>query len=413
MMSMPNDNRIRIAVIGGGAAGLFSAGIALSQGADVTIYEHMAKLGRKLLITGKGRCNLTNNCTREEFLSSVITNPRFLYSALNAFSTEDCITFFENLGLPLKTERGKRVFPVSDQAGDVLRVLETYAKGAHIVHRHVDKLLVEDGRIVGLHADKDAYFDKVILATGGASYPLTGSDGSGHKLARDVGHTIVPLVPSLVPLVSPDPICQEMMGLSLKNVAITVKELQGKTYYQDFGEMLFTHFGVSGPMILSASTHLRQADFSRLVLEIDLKPSLDEKTLDKRLLSDFASGANRDLINIMGGLLPKKMCLPFVLRCGIDPQKKVHDISKEERRILLTTLKHFTIPVSGFRPLKEAIVTAGGVSVNEIFPKTMESRLISGLYFAGEIMDVDAYTGGFSLQIAFSTAYLAGLSASQ
>lgn len=412
MTSMQSVKVPEIAIIGGGAAGLLAAGTALSMGAKVTIFEHMPFCGKKLLITGKGRCNVTNACDRDTFLSNVITNPRFLYSALAAFSIEDTMALFEGLGVPLKIERGRRVFPVSDKAADVVNALKRYAKDARVIHHHVERLLVEDGCVVGVVAGESYPFDAVILATGGASYPLTGSDGSGHSLAMQVGHTMTPLTPSLVPLVSPDPICQEMQGLSLKNVGLTLKDTASKVYYKDFGEMLFTHFGLSGPMVLSGSTHLRKADFSSLIAEIDLKPALDEKTLDQRILSDFQENPNKDFINILGGLLPQKMIAPFAARTGIDPRKKIHDISKEERGILLHTLKHFTIPISGFRPLQEAIVTAGGIKVSEIDPKTMQSKLVGNLYFAGEIIDVDAYTGGYSLQIAFSTGYLAAMSAS-
>lgn len=411
MTFMPNVDAPRIAIIGGGAAGLLAAGTALEYGARVTIFEHMPFLGKKLLITGKGRCNVTNDCDRDTFLSNVLTNPRFLYSALSAFTIEDTISLFEELGVPLKTERGRRVFPVSDKASDIVEALKKRAKGAEVIHAHVKALLTENGAITGVRADKDYPFDSVILATGGASYPLTGSDGSGYALARAVGHTISPLMPSLIPLTSPDPVCKELQGLSLKNVGLSLKNSAGKVLYHDFGEMLFTHFGISGPMVLSASTHLRSVAFDGLVAEIDLKAALDEKTLDQRLLSDFASNLNKDLVNAMSGLLPQKMIEPFIARTGVDPRKKVHDISKEERGTILHTLKHFTIPLSGFRPLEEAIVTAGGIKVSEIDPKTMQSKLVHNLYFAGEVIDVDAYTGGYSLQIAFSTGYLAAIHA--
>ncbi len=410
-MSMPSGKRL--AVIGGGAAGLMAAGTALRAGASVTVFEHMPRMGTKLLITGKGRCNVTNDCTPEEFLKNVISNPRFLYSAASDFTSDDTQRLFEDLGVPLKVERGQRVFPVSDKAADIVAALKKYTHGAVFIHEKVTELLCEDGAIKGIKTDKNAYtFDAVILATGGASYPLTGSDGSGYALARAVGHSTTPLTPSLVPLVSPDPLCAEMQGLSLRNVKIRMI-MQGKTIYEDFGEMLFTHFGLSGPVILSASAHLRGHSFTDAFTEIDLKPALDDATLEARLLSDFRENANKDLRNELSHLLPQKMILPFSQKVGIDPAKKVHDITKEERRAIFNGLRHFSIPISGFRPLREAIVTAGGVNVKEINPKTMESKLISGLYFAGEVMDLDAYTGGFNLQIAFCTAHRAAVCAAE
>ena len=405
-MYTQNDNQNRVAVVGGGAAGLFATAILLEHGVDVTLFEHMPRTGTKLLITGKGRCNVTNNCTPEEVLNNVVTNPRFLYSALSNLTPQDVMTFFEGHGVPLKTERGQRVFPVSDQSQDIVNALRQAVRGATLVKERVTALLLGGTTIQGVRAGRDYAFDKVLLATGGLSYPKTGSDGSGYTLAQQAGHTIVAPTPSLVPLTSPDGICREMQGLSLRNVGLTVK-VGGKKLYEDFGEMLFTHFGVSGPMVLSASARMKGVDFGHTVLQIDLKPALDEKALDARLLSDFAKNANRDFINELGCLLPQKMLLPFAQKVGIDPHKKVPDITKEERRRLLTTLKAFTIRVNGFRPIEEAIITSGGVSCKEVNPKTMMSKLVEGLYFAGEILDVDAYTGGFNLQIAFSTAHLA------
>ncbi len=409
-MSTPNAKRI--AVIGGGAAGLMAAGYAVRAGADVTVFEHMPRTGTKLLITGKGRCNVTNDCTEAEFLQNVISNPRFLYSAASDFTPADTQSFFEELGVPLKVERGHRVFPQSDKAADIVAALRKYASGATLIHEKVTSLTQSDGVITGVVTNRPYLFDAVIMATGGASYPLTGSDGSGYALAREVGHTITKLTPSLVPLVSPDPICRDMQGLSLRNVKVRIFD-NGKSIYEDFGEMLFTHFGLSGPTILSASAHMRACAFSNTEVHIDLKPALDEHALDVRLLSDFKANANKDVQNELATLLPQKMILPFTERAGIDAHKKVHDITREERARIRETLRNFTVPVSGFRPLREAIVTAGGVHVREVSPKTMESKLISGLYFAGEILDLDAYTGGFNLQIAFSTARRAAQSATE
>ena len=411
---MQNDNSmIKIAVIGGGAAGMMAAGTATMYGADVTVFESTDRLGKKLAITGKGRCNVTNNCTREEFLENVTKNSRFLYAALSAFSCEDTMTHFESLGVSLKTERGRRVFPESDKAIDVVNALRQYCSGARVIHHKVSSVSrSENGFIVT--ADKKQYpFDKVIIATGGKSYPLTGSDGSGYRFAMKLGHSVTELIPSLIPLVSHSPLCREMQGLSLKNVKISIKDEAERILYTDFGEMMFAHFGVTGPVILSASAHIRDYDITTLKLCIDLKPALDEKTLDARLLSDFQKKTNKDLINALGDLLPSKMIEPFIALSGIDGRKKVNSITKEERKTLLNTLKSFEIPLDGYRPIEEAIITSGGVEVKEISPKTMESKLVEGLYFCGEVIDVDAYTGGYNLQIAFSTGYLAGKSAAE
>lgn len=399
----------KIAVIGGGAAGMMAAGTAVRLGASVTVYEHQEKLLRKVGITGKGRCNLTNDCSVQDFIPNVVRNPRFLYTALSRFSPEDTKALMEELGVPLKTERGNRVFPVSDRASDIVRALCRYAGGAHVVHEHVTAILTENGKVIGVRAGKDEFFDAVILATGGKSYPLTGSDGSGYALASSLGHTVTPLAPSLVPITSSDPVCPEMQGLSLKNVGLQiVRRGDKKVLYTDFGEMMFTHFGLTGPMVLSASSHLHGEDIASLDAVIDMKPALDEKTLDARLLSDFAKYANRDFGNALGDLLPAKMIPVLIRYTGIPADKKVHTVTKDERRALLSALKHFSFPLSGFRPIAEAIVTSGGIDVKEIDPKTMMSKIIDGLYFAGEIIDVDAYTGGFNLQIAFSTGHLAG-----
>ena len=403
----------KICVIGGGPAGMMAAGTAVMYGADVTIFEAMPFLGKKLAITGKGRCNVTNVSTTQELLDNITKNPRFLYSALCTYTPEDVMATFENLGVPLKVERGNRVYPASDKAKDIVDAMRRYCEGASVINEKVKKIFANDDGTFSIKADKEYRFDKVILATGGKSYPLTGSDGSGYRLATALGHHVTELIPSLIPINSPSKLCPDMQGLSLKNVSIKVIDETGDVLYTDFGEMMFTHFGVTGPMILSASAHLRNKDISKLTLSIDLKPALDEKTLDTRLLNDFKLNANKDFINSLSGLLPSKMISPFISLTGIDERKKINAITKDERKIILTTLKDFRIPLHSFRPIEEAIVTSGGIEVKEISPKTMESKLIPGLFFAGEVIDVDAYTGGFNLQIAFSTGYLAGKSAAE
>ena len=405
------SDTIKIAVIGGGAAGLMAAGTAAKCGADVTIFEHMEYVGRKIGITGKGRCNLTNACNLQEFMENVPRNPRFLYAALNALSPDDTMQLFEQLGVKLKVERARRVFPENDKAATIVNALRRYTSDARVLHKKIQSVTAKDGGFI-MNGDDGLYFDKVILATGGRSYPRTGSDGSGHKLARRLGHSVTPLYGSLVPLTSPSPYCPAMQGLSLKNVSIRIERC-GKTLYTDFGEMLFTHFGVSGPMILSASAHLSGEDLSGVMLYIDWKSALDEKTLDERLIALFEKESNRDFINSLSSLLPSAAIDSFIGATGIPAHKKVREITKEERKRLLTLLKSFPIPLSGFRPIEEAIITRGGVDVKEITPKTMESKITPGLYFAGEIIDVDAYTGGYNLQIAFSTGYLAGKSAAE
>ena len=417
MTFMQSDNfnyiQTKIAVIGGGAAGMIAAGTAALYGADVTIFESTDRLGKKLAITGKGRCNVTNNCTRDEFLENVTKNPRFLYTALSAFSTEDTMNLFESLGVELKTERGRRVFPKSEKAIEIVNALKNYSSAAKVVHKKVVKITKSDDKFLLNAGSKEYLFDKVIIATGGKSYPLTGSDGSGYLLAMNLGHSITDLIPSLIPLESNSPLCKSMQGLSLKNVKISIKDEAERVLYTDFGEMMFTHFGVTGPVILSASAHIRNLNIAKLTLSIDLKPALDEKTLDQRLLSDFSKKSNKDFVNSLGDLLPTKMIEPFIALSGIDSRKKVNSITKEERKQILSTLKSFDIPLDGLRPIEEAIVTSGGVEVKEISPKTMESKLCSGLYFCGEVIDLDAYTGGYNLQIAFSTGYLAGKSAAE
>ena len=404
-----------VAVIGGGAAGLMAAYSAARYGARVTLFERNDRCGRKLAITGKGRCNITNDCSVEELLQNVPTNPRFLYSALGRFDTSDTKAFFEERGVALKVERGRRVFPVSDRAEDIVRALVGACKemGVCICYERVTALRIENGELQGLTTEKNSYdAEAVIVCTGGKSYPRTGSDGDGYALARSAGHSVTPLLPSLVPICSESKLCPSLQGLSLKNVSLSVVRKQdGKEVYSDFGEMMFTHFGFTGPMILSASAHIPDIAEGKYEARINLKPALDEKTLDARIVSDFSKYSNKDFLNALGDLLPQKLIPVIVSLSGIDARKKVNSITKEERRALCEVIRCLRIPLSRFRPINEAIITKGGVSVKEINPKTMESKLCRGLYFAGEVIDVDAYTGGYNLQIAFSTAVLAGESA--
>ncbi len=414
-----------VAVIGGGAAGLMAAATAAElcdpATEEVWLIEQNDRMGKKLRITGKGRCNLTNDCDRDEFLANVPTNPRFLYAALAAFDTEDTKAYFEALGVPLKVERGKRVFPVSDKAGDVVDALVRHVRelGVHTVTGRVSAIQAAptdegDGSAVSALriGERVLPVSAAILCTGGCSYPVTGSDGNGYRLAERLGHTIVPPRPSLVPLVCAGDLCPRMMGLSLRNVRLKVEDTRtGQCIYEDFGELLFTHYGVTGPLILSASAHIPDVESGHYVLHINLKPALDETALDSRLLADFKKYANRDFINALGDLLPLKAIEPMVALSGIDPRRKVNTITREERRALAAILHDLPLTPIRPRPIAEAIVTKGGVSVKEVNPKTMESKRVSGLYFAGEILDVDAYTGGFNLQIAFSTARLAAMSA--
>ena len=401
------DRPITIAVVGGGAAGLMAAARALSLGADVTVFERNDRVGKKLAITGKGRCNLTNDSPPEVHLQNVLSNPRFLSSAARRFTAADTMAFFEGLGVPLKTERGNRVFPVSDRAADVVAALAGLVSG-RVEHRRVTGLTVEDGTVTGVRLGKtERCFDAVILCTGGLSYPRTGSDGDGFRMAEALGIETAMPRPSLVPMTSPDRFCAAMQGLSLKNTALRVEREDGRIVYTDFGEMMFTHFGVTGPMILSASAMIPDLVPGRYRLLLDLKPALDEKALDARLLSDFGKTLNRDFANSLGALLPAKMIPVVVGLSGIAPNKKVHDITRDERRSLVTLLKRFPIRVDGFRPIDEAIVTKGGISVKELDPRTMAVKRFPGLFAAGELIDVDAYTGGFNLQIAFSTAVCA------
>lgn len=391
-----------------------AAVFAADGGADVTVIERNSVCGRKIRITGKGRCNLTNDCDMNEFLRNVPTNPRFLYSALSFFSTEDTQRFFESLGVPLKVERGRRVFPVSDRAADIQEALISAcrSRGVRILTARAEEVCASDGAVTGIRIGGEVLpFDRVVVATGGMSYPRTGSDGDGYGFARKLSHSVTPLIPSLVPLTSRSGICSKMQGLSLKNVALSVVDkTTGKVVYEDFGEMMFTHFGMTGPMILSASAHLSDISAGRYEARIDLKPALDDQALDNRILSDFAKYKNKDLVNSLGDLLPQKMIPVIIELSGIPERKKINSITKEERARLVSLLRAFPVSIDSFRPIDEAIVTKGGVSVKEINPKTMESKLVSGLYFAGEVLDVDAYTGGYNLQIAFSTGALAGSS---
>lgn len=399
-------------VIGGGAAGMMAAIFAARLGAPVMILEKNSACGKKLRITGKGRCNLTNHCGRDAFFANIPGDPRFLYAAWNRFSTADTEAFFEELGVPLKVERGNRVFPVSDKAGDVVEALvrECRRCGVEIRHATVTGLALEGGGVCGVKCGERVLpAGAVVVATGGVSYPLTGSTGDGYRFAAMAGHTVRPLVPSLVPLVEKGHFCATVQGLSLRNVRLTVRESAGgRPVFEDFGELMFTHFGLTGPLVLSASAHLSPMSPGRYVAYIDLKPALDEKTLDARLLSDFSKYANRDLLNAFGDLLPQKLIVPFVERSGIEPRKKVNTLKREERRTLLTLLKALPVEIAGFRPVSEAIVTKGGVALPEVVPGSMRSRKCEGLFFAGEVLDLDAYTGGFNLQIAFSTGVLAG-----
>lgn len=403
------EHSVRVAVVGGGAAGLMAAGYAAELGAKVTLFEKNRSFGKKLLITGKGRCNLTNACDEATFIKNVLRNPRFLYTAIHRFSPADTMAFFEEAGVPLKVERGNRVFPVSDRSGDIVNALKRYVEkgGVRPVFAPVTGLFADGQHWMVATEHRRTAFDAVILATGGKSYPLTGSTGDGYRFAQALGLTVVPPRPSLVPLTSPDRICRDLQGLSLKNVGVTACSREGKKLSEDFGELLFTHFGLSGPTILSLSAYLEKELGKGVQVVIDLKPALDEKTLDKRLLQDFSRYSNRLFAHALDDLLPKKMIAPLIGRSAIAPDKRVNEITKEERGHLVHLLKNFTVEVNGTRPLSEAIVTAGGVAVDQVDPRTMQVRTLPGLYLAGEILDVDAYTGGFNLQIAFATARLA------
>ena len=389
---------------------------AAEQGGRVSLLEPNERLGKKLNITGKGRCNVTNNCSMEELLAHVPRNGRFLYSAFSKFGSQDTMAFFEDLGVALKTERGNRVFPQSDSAFDITDALRRRLRKLHVtwVHDRAREILTEDGRVTGVAGEKAAYSaDAVILATGGMSYPGTGSTGDGYAMASALGHTIIEPKASLVPLVSPDPCCARMQGLSLRNVELTALNQKNKAVFKEFGEMLFTHFGVTGPLILSASAHLRRWEKEEYRLVIDLKPALDAQKLEARILRDLTEQHNRDFEKVVSGLVPHSMVSVILEKLQIPGELKCHSVTREQRRALVELLKKFTIPVTGTRSVKEAIVTTGGIKVSEVQPSTMESKLVGGLYIAGEVLDVDAYTGGFNLQIAWATGHEAGVSAAE
>ena len=389
---------------------MMAAGRGIELGADVILAERMDRTGLKLGITGKGRCNLTNECTDDEFMRNVPRNPKFLYAALARFGPAETMRFFEKLGVPLKTERGKRVFPVSDRALDVVAAMRRYSSGAKLMRGEAARLIAEDGRCAGavLSDGREIRADAVIVCSGGLSYPQTGSAGAGYALARQAGLEVTPCVPSLVPLEARESWCAECMGLSLKNVGLKIfEEGRKKPVYTDFGEMMFTHFGVTGPMILSASAYLDFAKGRGYTAVIDLKPALDEGTLDARVLRDWGEEQSRDFGNSLGKLLPSSL-IPVVVRLsGIPAETKINSVTRAQRQDLVRLLKSLTLRITGARPVEEAIVTRGGVSVKELDPRTMEAKKLPGLYFAGEVIDVDAYTGGFNLQIAWMTARLA------
>lgn len=404
----------KVAVIGGGAAGLMAAVTAAEHGNDVTVFERNARPARKVMITGKGRCNVTNNCDRDTFMANTPHGSRFMYSAFSAFSAEDTMRFFEGRGVPLKTERGNRVFPVSDKAVDIVDALVKAAdkSGVKLVNARVVKVISQNGAVSSLitESGKEFFFDKIILATGGKSYPVTGSTGDGYEIATDLGHSVTPLRPSLVPIMVTENFCTKLCGLSLKNVKLTLwHKDKKKPVYSDLGEMLFTDFGISGPLVLSASAYIDKEP-SDYIVKIDLKPALDADTLDKRILRDFSNEPNKDFINSLDELLPKRLISVIVNNSEIDPRKKVNSITKVERQRLVKEIKELSMQVFRLRPIEEAVVTSGGIALKEIDPASMESKLVSGLYFAGEIIDVDCFTGGFNLQTAFSTGYLAGIS---
>ncbi len=395
-----------IIIVGGGASGLMAAIKCAEKNNNVIVFEHQKILGKKLLITGKGRCNLTNNSDTDNILKNIPRNPRFMYSALNSFNAYDTMEFFENLGVKLKTERGKRVFPESDKSSDIVDALVERAKslGAKFIYENVKDIIVDEIKAVGVKTNKGEYFaDAVIVATGGKSYPKTGSTGDGYKFAEKLGIRVTEITPSLVPIETKEKFVSSLMGLSLRNVVLKLFEIGStKPVFEELGEMLFTHFGVSGPLVLSSSAHMRSDREYRY--EIDLKPGLDEKKLDDRILRDFSLNTNRVIANTLTKLLPSSLILPILNMCKIEPDLKVNSVTKEQRKSLIKTIKGMPLSVKGKRPIDEAVITRGGIDIKEINPKTMESKKINSLYFIGEVLDVDAYTGGFNLQIAFSTA---------
>ena len=409
----------RIVIIGGGAAGLaaaISASEKYQKQAEVTIIEKNERPARKVMITGKGRCNVTNNCNVDTLIANVPKNGKFLYSAFSGFTPKDVISFFETAGVPLKTERGNRVFPVSDKAVDIVDALVKTAKsgGTKFESAVAEEILAQNGSVRGVKLTDGRVIpaDSVILATGGMSYPLTGSTGDGYKMAQKLGHTVTELKPSLVPLCIHEGFCTHLAGLSLKNVTLSIFETgKKKPLFSEMGEMLFTHFGISGPLVLSASSHIRYMGKKEYTAFVDLKPALTTEQLDNRILRDFAEEQNKDFANSLSKLLPKSLIPVIIKLSGIKSDKKVNQIEREERLGLCKLIKALPLHITGFRPIEEAIITSGGISVKEIDPKTMQSKLVRGLFFAGEIIDVDAYTGGFNLQIAFSTGFAAGKNA--
>lgn len=420
---------MKVIIIGGGPAGMLAAITSAQKGNEITIIEKNNRLGKKLLITGKGRCNITSSIDINDFINNIPGNGKFLYSAFQNYTNKDIIHFLEKNGVSVKEERGNRIFPKSDKSLDVEKAFEREITKLHInvkLNSKVTKIMVKNNKVEGVKylnsedIEKTLYADKIILATGGATYPLTGSTGDGYKMAEQLGHTVTKIKPSLIPLTASKgsiKTCQELQGLSLRNVAIRLMDAEkSKKIYEDFGEMIFTHFGVSGPTILSSSAHLLRYKNveellanGKIILEIDLKPALSEQQLDLRIQRDFSANKNKEFKNSLDALLPQKLVPVIVDLSGIDEDKKVNEVTKEERLKLVELLKKFNVTISGFRPLEEGIITAGGINVKEINPKTMESKIVEGLFFAGEIIDVDAYTGGFNLQIAYSTGYTAGL----
>ena len=405
-----------VVIIGGGAAGLMAAiKAAENKTNSVTVIEKNERVGRKIMITGKGRCNVCNNCDTDTLIASTPKNGKFLYSAFSALTPSDLMALFEGWGVPLKTERGNRVFPQSDKAVDIVDALYKAAKAnTRFITATAEKILTSEQKVIGVKLQNGEIIpaDSVIIATGGMSYPLTGSTGDGYKMATALGHTVTELKPSLVPLTVHEGFCTHLSGLSLKNVTLSVfEDGKKKPLFSEMGEMLFTHFGISGPLVLSASSHIRYMDKKQYIAFIDLKPALSHEQLDNRILRDFSEEQNKDFANSLDKLLPKSLIPVIVRLSGIDGNKKVNQINREERISLCSLLKALPLHITGFRPIEEAIITSGGISVKEIDPKTMQSKLVNGLFFAGEIIDVDAYTGGFNLQIAFSTGFTAGKNA--